>query len=96
MGYVKTNSICGTTISVRLKLACIKLGDDELGNNYFTLSQLDRLPTECQLQLANGDALSLCWCIILCNPSISNDIIERLCWALVATRWTRVGIGASC
>ena len=40
-----------------LKLACIKLGDDELGNNYFTLSQLDRLPMECQLQLANGDAL---------------------------------------
>ena len=37
-----------------LKLACIKLGDDELGNNCFTLSQLDRLPMERQLQLANG------------------------------------------
>ena len=57
-GMSKPIPIVGTTISVwrMLKLACIKLGDDELGNNYFTLSQLDRLPMECQLQLANGDA----------------------------------------
>ena len=42
-----------------LKLASIKSGVEELGNNDFTLSQLDRLPMERQLQLANGDAIEI-------------------------------------
>lgn len=56
----KSISIVGQP-SVRrmLKLACIKSGDEELGNNDFTLSQLDRLPMERQLQLANGDAIEI-------------------------------------
>jgi DNA repair protein REV1 len=42
-----------------LKLACIKSGEEELDNNDFTLSQLDSLPMERQLQLANGDAIEI-------------------------------------
>jgi hypothetical protein len=42
-----------------LKLACIKSGDEELDNTDFTLSQLDSLPMERQLQLANGDAIEI-------------------------------------
>lgn len=38
-----------------LKLACIKSGANMLGSNNFRLSQLDCLPMELQLQLANED-----------------------------------------
>ncbi|KAL3768046.1 hypothetical protein ACHAW5_001433 [Stephanodiscus triporus] len=42
-----------------LKLACVKSGDEQLGSNDLSLSQLDRLPLELQLQLANQDEVKI-------------------------------------
>jgi DNA repair protein REV1 len=42
-----------------LKLACVKSGDEQLGSNDLSLSQLDRLPLELQLQLANEDDVKI-------------------------------------
>ena len=56
----KAISIEGQT-SVRrmLKLACVKSGDEQIGSNDITLSQLDCLPLEVQLQIANGDDIEI-------------------------------------
>ena len=48
-----------TSVRRMLKLACIKSGDDHLSGSAVTLSQLDNLPLEVQLQIANGDAITI-------------------------------------
>ena len=61
LGKDKAISIAGQT-SVRrmLKLACVKSGDEQIGgNNDLSLSQLDSLPLELQLQIANEDNIEI-------------------------------------
>ena len=48
-----------TSVRRMLKLACIKSGEEQLGNNDVSLSQLDSLPLEVQLQVANGDDVTI-------------------------------------
>ena len=48
-----------TSVRRMLKLACVKSGDDHLNGSAVTLSQLDNLPLEVQLQIANGDAITI-------------------------------------
>jgi len=49
-------SIAGQPSVTRMfKLASVKCGDEEMGDNDLSLSQLDCLPLEVQLQIANGD-----------------------------------------
>eukprot|EP00804_Cyclotella_cryptica_P013538 CCRYP_021090-RB/>CCRYP_021090-RB protein AED:0.23 eAED:0.23 QI:1715/1/1/1/0.6/0.5/6/2102/765 len=58
----KTISIPGqASVKRMLKLAMVKSGKDKLecNNDEFTLSQLDCLPLETQLQIANGDDVTL-------------------------------------
>ena len=42
-----------------LKLACVKAGDEQLDSNDLSLTQLDCLPLELQLQVANGDDVKI-------------------------------------
>ncbi|KAL7553046.1 hypothetical protein ACHAWF_016292 [Thalassiosira exigua] len=48
-----------TSVRRMLKLACIKSGDDKLDESGFSLSQLECLPLEVQLQIANGDCIEI-------------------------------------
>lgn len=49
-------SIAGQPSVTRMfKLASVKCGEEEMGDNDLSLSQLDCLPLELQLQIANGD-----------------------------------------
>jgi hypothetical protein len=42
-----------------LKLACVKSGDKQLDSNNLSLTQLEFLPLELQLQVANGDDVKI-------------------------------------
>jgi hypothetical protein len=42
-----------------LKLACVKSGDEQLDSNSLSLTQLEFLPLELQLQVANGDDVKI-------------------------------------
>jgi len=70
---VKPITIAGQT-SVRrmLKLACIKAGDDQLHENNVSLTQLDCLPLEVQLQIANDDNIK-----IAKQPKTKMDNVNR-------------------
>jgi len=48
-----------TSVRRMLKLACVKSGEDQLDENVVSLSQLDNLPLEVQLQIANGDDIEI-------------------------------------
>lgn len=53
-------SIAGQPSVTRMfKLASVKCGDEEMGDNDLSLSQLDCLPLELQLQIANGDDVEI-------------------------------------
>ena len=53
-------SIAGQPSVTRMfKLASVKCGEEEMGDNDLSLSQLDCLPLELQLQIANGDDVEI-------------------------------------